>query len=356
MPVSCLGSERVAQRVELGRIRQFTKAVYRLGTEEPVVMVRKRAVAGDAIAPVVLVHGFGQNRYAFHLPERSFANYLAEQGFDVFNVDLRGHGRSAELGGRRSAGVDDYIRGDMPAVIAAVRELTGSERTFLVGHSLGGLCVAAAAARAPEQAAGVVMIGSPHALGRGHRVLGTALRVAGRAFGRPATSTGSTARFPVDLIGKAVHATRFAWNAALLPLPMRIWKPGTFSPDELRSYMRAFDCASIGTIHDLIDLATHGELRSRVDGSSYTELIERSELPLLSMCGSADLLANPGSVEPMYERSRSPDKRYVKVDAGHADLLVGRKAPELVWPVVRDWLSLRAGRARATTTTAKRAG
>jgi hypothetical protein len=33
----------------------------------------------------------------------------------------------------------------------------------------------------------------------------------------------------------------------------------------------------------------------------------------------------------------------VKVDAGHGDLLVGRKAPEDVWPLVGNWLEARCG-------------
>ncbi len=346
MPMLCLKRERVTQRVELGRLRQFEKEIFRIGSEAPVAVVRKRRVAGDVLAPVVLVHGFGQNRYAWHLPERSFANFLAEQGFDVFNVDLRGHGRSAALGGRRGQGVDEYIRGDVPAVIEAVQRLTGFERTFLMGHSLGGLCVAAAAARSPERVAGVVTIGSPHALGRGHVVLGAAMRAAGHTVGRSGVLRRSAARFPVDFVGKAIHATRVAWNSERLPLPVRVWKPGAFSREELRSYMRSFDCASFGTIDDLMEFSIKGELRSRVDGTSYTELIERSTLPLLTICGAADLLANPRSVEPMYARSRSRDKRYVKVDAGHADLLIGRQAPELVWPAVRDWLATRAPLAR----------
>ena len=112
-----LAKETVAQRVTPGRIRWFRKELIEVRGPEPLALVRKRRAEGDAHAPVILVHGFGQNRYAWHMPQRSMANYLAELGFDVFNVDLRGHGRSAELGSRRSRGVDDYIRGDLPAVI-----------------------------------------------------------------------------------------------------------------------------------------------------------------------------------------------------------------------------------------------
>jgi polyhydroxyalkanoate synthase len=337
-----ISRETVAQRVTPGRIRWFRKELIEVRGPEPLAMVRKRRAEGDSHAPVILVHGFGQNRYAWHMPQRSMANHLADLGFDVFNIDLRGHGRSAELGSKRSGGVDDYIRGDLPALIERVLHLTGTSRVFLVGHSLGGLCAASAAAREPERVAGVVTIGPPHALGRGHFVLGNMLRLGAHTLSRSGLLRGSRARLPVDLVGKAVHATRFAWDSRLAPIPVRGWKPGTFAGNELRSYLRSFDGASFGTVDELFQLAATGELRSRVDGQSYTRLIEESQLPLLALSGSADLLANPGAVKPLYERSRSRDKRYVKVDAGHGDLLVGSQAPEHVWRIVGDWLEARA--------------
>jgi polyhydroxyalkanoate synthase len=355
--MQCLSREKVAQRVTPGRIRWFHKEILEVDGPEPLAVVRKRRVDGETLAPIVLVHGFGQNRYAWHLPERSFVNYLADQGFDVFNVDLRGHGRSQQLGARPSRGVDDYIRGDLPAVLDGVLELTGFQRAFMMGHSLGGICVAAAAALDVERVAGVITVGPPHALGRGHMVLRSFLQALGHTVGRVGLWRGSRLRLPVDLVGKAVHATRLAWDSNIAPLPVRPYKPGSLSADEVASYVRSFDGATLGTADDLVQLALTGELRSRAHGQSYTKLIEHSPLPLLALSGGADLLANPGSVRPMYERSRSRDKQYLKVDAGHSDLLIGNQAPELVWPVVSSWLKQRAAAAQpAIVETALKAG
>lgn len=339
--MTLLSKETVAQRVTPGRIRWFRKEIFEVRGPERLAMVRKRRADGEVHAPVILVHGFGQNRYAWHMRERSFANYLADRGFDVFNVDLRGHGRSAELGAARSRGIDDYIRGDLPAVLDRVLSLSGFSKAFLVGHSLGGLCSAAASAARSHQVAGVVTIGSPHALGRGHFVLGNGLRLLGHTVGTAGILRGSQLRFPVDLIGKALHAARFAFDSRFAPIPVRGWKPGAFERGELASYLRSFDSESLSTVDDLIVLAATGELKSRADGTSYTRSIEQSTLPLLALSGSADLLANPGAVKPLFDRSRSRDKQYVKVDAGHGDLLVGKQAPEEVWPLVGNWLVAR---------------
>src|SRR5262245_49500526 len=65
----------------------------------PLAIVRKRnSRESGTRAPIMLIHGYGQNRYAWHLPSRSLSNYLAKAGFDVFNLELRGHGRSRHLG------------------------------------------------------------------------------------------------------------------------------------------------------------------------------------------------------------------------------------------------------------------
>jgi polyhydroxyalkanoate synthase subunit PhaC len=339
--MTTLSKETVAQRVTPGRIRWFRKEVFEVHGPERLAVVRKRRAEGETLAPVVLVHGFGQNRYAFHMPERSFANYLADRGYDVFNVDLRGHGRSAELGSARSRGVDDYIQGDLPAVIDAVLARSGFDKTFLLGHSLGGLCSAAAAARLPDKVSGVITVGSPHQLGREHFVLRTGLRLLHHTLVGAGLFRGSQRRFPVDLIGKALHASRFALENRYAPMPVRGWHPGSFEAGELASYMRSFDSESFSTVDDLIVLAATGELRSRIDGSSYTRAIEQSALPLLAVCGSFDLLANPGAVQPLFDRSRSQDKHFVTVEAGHGDMLVGSKAPNDVWPEVSRWLDAR---------------
>ena len=331
--------ERVIQHVTPAQVCAFEKEIVRIDGPEPLALVRKRRPDCNTIASVVLIHGFGQNRYVWHLPQRSLANHLAYRGFDVFNVDLRGHGRSAALGAARSRGVDDYIRGDLPAVLRGVRELSGSARILMVGHSLGGVCAAAAAAQAREQVAGVVAIGSPHVLGRRHFVLGSALRIVHNAVVKDGSWRGSQRRVPVDLIGKTVHAVRYVWDSPFAMIPVRAWKRGSFESAALRSYLRSCDGGSFGTLDDLLELGSSGELRSRLDGRSYTKLIEESTLPLLVIAGAADTLVHPRDVKVLYERSQSPNKRYLTFDAGHADLLLGRTAPETVWPVLTSWLA-----------------
>ena len=168
-----LQTETVEQEINAGERGQFVKDVIaaREGAH-PIAMVRKRRIdQPKARAALLLVHGFGQNRYTFHTSRRSFVNYLASAGFDVFNLDLRGRGRSRRYGALEDTTFDDYIHEDVPAAIRTVLRLVGSEQLFLVGHSMGGLISYCVAGTMREQVAGVVSIGAPYRFGQGSAFL-----------------------------------------------------------------------------------------------------------------------------------------------------------------------------------------
>ena len=138
--MSILRSTQVEQTIDGPARGLFVKelVVARNDRDVPLAMVRKRRADSETThAPVLLIHGYGQNRYAWHLPSRSFSNYLASEGFDVFNLELRGHGRSRYLGAKRPADVSDFVREDVPAAVAEVQRLSSNRPVFMIGHSLG---------------------------------------------------------------------------------------------------------------------------------------------------------------------------------------------------------------------------
>lgn len=168
-----LNETRVVQVVDRDERARFVKELVLLhagaGGEVPLAMVRKRADTSDGgtLAPILLVHGYGQNRYAWHLPSRSLSNHLARAGFDVFNLDLRGHGRSRYLGAHRPSHVSEFVREDIPAALEMVQSLSGARPIYYVGHSLGGLVGYASAGAAGDALAGIVSLGSPYVFTRG---------------------------------------------------------------------------------------------------------------------------------------------------------------------------------------------
>jgi polyhydroxyalkanoate synthase subunit PhaC len=327
----------VRQVIDQGQTAPFLKEIVVTGSRVPLAMVRKRHAGGEGTrAPVLLVHGFGQNRYAWHLPSRSFANHLARAGFDVFNLDLRGHGRSRHFSARRCKGVDDYVREDLPAAIEEIQSLSGGRSVWIVGHSLGGLVAYASAPMLSGAVAGVASIGAPYHLARGSLTLG-ALAFFFRAL---ALAPLPNASLPLAPVGVTMRLMRRFAESPFYPIPIRGWHAGSCETHVLEQHLRlAFDRAALSEMLDLFDWAAQG--RSEDNEFDYVERFERMDLPLLVVAGEKDDLAPPASVKPGFARSRARDKTYRVLPLGHIDLLVGRDAPRMTWSLVGDWLDKR---------------
>ncbi|HEY8038393.1 MAG TPA: alpha/beta hydrolase [Polyangiaceae bacterium] len=328
----------IEQRVDRDEIRTFRKEIVVTGSRVPLAMVRKRLAGNDGTrAPVLLVHGFGQNRYAWHLPARSFANHLAASGFDVFNLDLRGHGRSRHFGARRAHGVQDYVREDLPAAIEEVQALSGKRPVWIVGHSLGGLVAYAAAPQLAGAVAGIVSIGSPYHFTRGSLTLGAMTLL----FRGLALWPLPNASLPLAPVGLTMRAFRRFAESPFYVLPLRGWHAGSCEPHVLEQHLRlAFDRGALTEVRELFDWAV--KRRFGGDERDYVECFEKMDIPLLIVAGANDDLAPPASVRPGFTRSRARDKTYRVLPLGHIDLLVGRDAPLMTWSLVTGWLTKRA--------------
>jgi polyhydroxyalkanoate synthase subunit PhaC len=318
------------------------KEIVHLDGEATLSIVRKR-LAGDAPTrgALLLLHGFGQNRYAWHLSGRSFVNFLAGAGWDVFNLDLRGHGRSRARGSLPANALDVYIRSDLPDAVGAVRTLSGHARVSLLGHSLGGLVSYAAAATLTDELAGIVTLGAPYDFGRGNRAL---LEIV-RGLTLATTWAERSARIPMRFVQGWFLRHRALWDLPGVPLPARAWHPRSFEPALLDEYLRlAFDRATLGELAHVTASGTAGRFVS-VDGETdYARAWASADVPTLIIAGTRDLLAPVDSVRPAYEQSSARDLTYHELPLGHADLILGREAPKLTWPLVESWLSRRCAK------------
>ncbi len=330
--------EQVIDRGERGR---FCKEIVVAPGPVPLAMVRKRLTAhgGGTKGTVLLIHGFGQNRYAWHLPSRSLSCHLARAGYDVFNLDLRGHGRSRHLGARRSRGLDDYIREDLPLAIAEVQRHAGTRPVFLVGHSLGGLVSYAAAPGLNGAVAGIASIGSPYHFTRGSPTLGAvALAIRALSAARPKPVNPPITLEPAARFLRSFRPLAETW---LAPVGLRGWYAGAVEPHVLEEHLRlAFDRASLADFLNLFEWAA----QKRFGGihADYQERFEKLDLPLLVIAGTEDDLAPPPGVRAGFTRSRSRDKTYKVLPLGHIDLLIGRDAPLMTWPLVEKWITKHA--------------
>ncbi len=192
--------------------------------------------------PLLLVHGYTQNRRAWSSGE--FVKSMLYFGADLFLLELRGHGKSGIEQQRREAralGVDppadlDYLWDldshllfDLPAAIAEVKRVSGRDRIFYCGHSLGGI-LGYAYATLFDDLQGLITIGSPSDFKR----LPPWLRL---------LSWGPVLGFPaIDAVLAAANLARVATRALQripgLRAPMHAFKPYRFRRLPFRAAFR----------------------------------------------------------------------------------------------------------------------
>ncbi len=138
------------------------------GSKDVVLAARLDLPAGEPIAHAVFAHCFTCSK-DLHAARR-ISGALAERGIAVLRFDFTGLGRSEGDFARTdfSSNVDD--------IVAAAAFLSSTHRApkLLVGHSLGGVAVLAAAARLPDVVA-VATVNAPYDPAHVVRLLGTSV-------------------------------------------------------------------------------------------------------------------------------------------------------------------------------------
>src|SRR3954453_13579795 len=129
------------------------------------VRYRRWLPDGDVRGTLQLVHGASEHsgRYG------RLAAALTAEGFGVWAMDLRGHGRTAESTGigRFGGGLGvDTILDDVQALHLVIADAHPGVPRFLLGHSMGSIIALASAERDGRDLAGLVLSGplgsAPH--------------------------------------------------------------------------------------------------------------------------------------------------------------------------------------------------
>jgi len=313
----------------------------------PLAVQRYKPKRKMFVEPVVLCHGLGANRFNLDLEEWSLARYLRDRGFEVFVAELRGIGYSAKKSPRARDrfdwGFDDFVDKDIPAIVDKALEVTGADKVFWAGHSMGGM-VAYASFSNPDvskKVAGAVAIASPGNFKHMQKI--------GRMLPKLKWILGP---FP------AIHSD--IWVRVWIPLAGVVsmpWSGLTYNPKYMDAQtLRKIAAYLISPISRRLILqfgrwAATGEFE--YDDRDYYESLDDNDTPFLLLAGKRDYLATPSSVRAAYEKLGSTDKTYFcfgedddTCKFGHGDIVLSNKAKEQVYPMVADWLEGRATRAK----------
>lgn len=316
--------------------------------------------------PVILCHGLGYNADFWNIDERrSLAKYLADRGFDVWTVSLRGAGKSTKGSWRAFRDlltlrlndlanvsfsarklnwtIDDHIQNDVPAIVKTVKAVTGASQADWIGHSLGGMIILAhlEMTEHPEEIANVAVIGTGSVIWKPHNVSLDFIEKRKIVFDLSLlVNQRNISKFLVPFQGKIRDPL------AGLFFSRKNMSPATIS----RLYNHVVEDVSPGVFNQFVLMLKKEYFFSHDGQINYSEGLNKIRNPILFVAGRDDNLASPESVRYGYRNVSSSDKTYLefstlhgtRLDYGHDDLIIGKRADIEVYPRIYNWLASRA--------------
>lgn len=264
-------------------------------------------------SPVLLLHGFAQNRRSISLGP--LPHELMRRGARVFLGELRGHGGAP---GHMAPGVRAYLAHDVPALVEAVARESG-QAVHLWGHSLGGILGYLLADTALPLRS-VVGFGAPLVLGAGHTRVRTAAILAAAM-----RSVWGERAVPVDwalhrLAEPLAHGGGL-WNA-VRSFTQLVERRGVRHADIAR-VLRSSETEGPGVFFELVGMAA--TRRPVIAGLDIEAAVRRARCPVAAVVGATDIFAPPASVRAISSGRHAGPRRVFSMPAAHVDILLSRE-------------------------------
>ncbi|MBL7071655.1 MAG: alpha/beta fold hydrolase [Candidatus Omnitrophica bacterium] len=337
-------------------------SIERYRIEEEVYGVKPKAA-------VILCHGFNINNKFWDLDRRSsLARYLTKEGYDVWAPSLRGSGLSSRPFmsrvrslvkfdlktiphmlaktpfdiGKLGWTIDDHIHQDVPTIIELVKEESGFDKVYWIGHSMGGIIMYGYLETAgQDDIAGFIPIGSMMFMPR--PLTPHLKRIADQ---KPLL----TASLIINTT-MASQLRNFTFGIVKNPIEELLFETENMYGEVLIRFFRScIDDTSAGVVTQFSDSIRRGEILSSDRRFSYTGNMHRIKVPILIMGGGKDGFVDAEALKNVYDTVSSRDKDFVVIskangysaDYGHCDLVIGKNAEQDVYPVILNWLDKRA--------------
>ncbi|MCB1316395.1 MAG: alpha/beta fold hydrolase [Leptospiraceae bacterium] len=289
--------------------------------------------------PVILSHGIAVNKFGVDIDrDHSLAYFLAQNGFPVFVLSLRGVSKSYHSSRYRYQhfDFDDIVEYDVPAVIQKARQLTGAPKVNWVGHSMGSM----------------IAMGYMGRKLPGHNDIASFVSIAGPGKLDHARQTlwGIFTRYPWinELIDFRFSAQVISPLAGRMNTPIEdvVLNPENVNERTVRKLMKnAIENISRGLARQFVQWMETGKETTRDGQTNYRSCLKNIKVPSLFIAGSRDHVAVPESVRFAYDQAGSKKKEFIllgpeagaHVDYCHTGLVLGDHAIDDVYPRVLEW-------------------
>ncbi|RMF18300.1 MAG: alpha/beta fold hydrolase [Candidatus Dadabacteria bacterium] len=337
-----------------------TKEHYEVETKDgwTLVITRYKPIPQDwhqpiLNVPLLLVHGFSQNRHAWTAGE--FVKDMLYFGCDIHILELRGHGLSSlKLQQQKAdAGIkplpetfnygwdlSHYFLYDVPAAIDAVKQITGRDKIAYCGHSMGGMIGYGLASQRDDLLC-MATVGSPADLGAEawwirlaalaggmipllqaiarladdeRAVLFRALRK-NRFVGRWVPDALSKERLlnpefvPMDWFLGTLYRSIATANEAIptwIPREFRLFNPTKVALEDVRWLLKeGGEREPVRVLLTFLRWIRHREMVCYSSGYDIKANFHKIRLPLTIIFGDEDILAGMKSTRAIYEAAQS---------------------------------------------------
>lgn len=250
---------------------------------------------GDPVATIVISHGF--NSHSGHYLE--VGEQLAAAGFAVYALDHRGRGKS---GGERFyvENFDDYVA-DLHQFVLQAKTENPAKKTFLLGHSAGGV------------------IATSYTLAHADQVDG--LICESFAYRVPAPDVALQLLKGISHVAPHLHVLKLP-NDKFSRIPAVV---EALNHDPLI----AGEVQPTKTVAEMV----------RAD-ERLSEGFAHITVPLIILHGTADEVTRPEGSQEFFDRAGSPDKT-LKLYEGHYHDLLNDEGKEAVLAEIIDWVKER---------------
>ena len=351
--------------------------------------------------PVLLLHGFTQNDRCWDPQDSqySFAQFLYDEGFDVWVGNLRGAGtpdfRSEAPAGPEHWTVDEHASYDLPALLETVQSKT-HQAPFIVAHSMGAWVVEGYLAGVhfdehrhlipsptlgrsrQESLRGVATIGGLYTLTWEHRLADAISHpiLTEEAYFRsnyelellaevkflyqiipywnrvPLGWVRNALNLPLEripVVGNRLRALYQGLQTEIIESPMMsmFLNPKNEDPNVLRLHLedgledmppRLLE--QIGNAYTAGKTSSYYHIERNAEVYDYGDIRPHLDLPMLFIAGGRDRLASGiGIYQEGFLKTQSTDKQFIWAeDYGHMDILMGYHAKKDVMMPVARWL------------------
>lgn len=298
--------------------------------------------------PVIMSHGIAVNKFGVDLDEsHSLPYYLKQNGYPVFVLSLRGVGKSYHSSKTRYRDFtfDDIVLYDVPAVIRRVKELTGAPKINWIGHSMGSMIMYGFLGR---ELPGSEDVASFTALAGPGKIEHAKTSIWGSIAHMPWLPRVLDMKFGAQIISPLTG--RF-----LTPIENIIYDSENISRVTIRRLMKnGIENIGLGLVRQFLDWIKSGVEYTRDGSHNYRDGFKKMKVPTLFLAGSRDHIAPAESVKFAFDNCGSSIKEYrvlgkqtgYHCDYCHTGIVLGDRARDDVYPLVRDFLNLYGGKKR----------